>query len=346
MKKFFIKSGIALLSSVIFLASVIICMASANNLEYIKITALAEKNSDLIEPPSKLPGQNYGKADSNLLKSDTLPLTIDDFSYIVLDGIRIDMPCTLGDIAEHFEIRCLAAMDGIRAFIMKDDITFASVTAAYNGSKPPYSDCIVTDFMPYQQEMGFIPEIIIGGITHSTSFAEYNRLTGGNGEYAFIKDIVFATGENEYLVIGQGAPYSDGSYIPIEFIRHYKNPTDEEREDWEFTEFEPIIDKVYCSDSYIPAEYEPISIEGLDFSKIGAAIELTDNPCICIYDVLLAYSAMGTEAYAEIESHRRIDYAHEYIEFYIYSSDGELINRAKTVLKDGQRLGEALLIEE
>ncbi len=343
MKRFFVKSGITILSAVIFLASVIICMSSANSVEYMKISEMAEKNSEYISAPTALPWQNYGKADKSLLKTDISPLTLEDFSYIVLDGIKIDMPCTLGDLAEYFEMRYLVYPNGISAFIMKDDITFATAAAEYNGGEPPYSDCYVTSFFPTPDNSA--PEIVIGGIPTGISFAEYNRLTGGNGEYDFVEYMVFETGEEEYLVVDRGVPYSDGSYAPIEQIGIYKNPGEEELAGWKRTEFEPIIDRVYYSESYIPENYSPISIDELDFSKLGTALEITDNPCICIYDVIIGYKAMGEEVYAGIESYSRIDNEHEFIEFRIYNLNDEWINSVKTVLKNGQKLGEALVIE-
>ncbi len=343
MKNFFIKSGITILSVVIFLASVIICMSSANSVEYNKIAEMAEKNSEYISPPTSLPWRNLGKADTSLLKTDISPLKLDDFSHIVLDGIKFDMPCTLGDIAEHFEIRYIVSDNSVNAFIMKDNITFASAAAEHNGGEPPYSDCIISRFYPYLYKTG--PEIIIGGIPSNISFAEYNKLTGGNGEYDFIKDIVFETAENEYLVVGCGIPYSDGDYTSIESIELYKNPSKEEMDSWKSTSFEPIIERVYYSESYIPKDYSPISIDGLDFSNLGIALEITDNPCICVYDVIIGYKAMGDDVYAEIDRFRRIDNEHEFIEFYIYNQNDEWVNSVKTVLKDGQKLGEALIIE-
>lgn len=339
MKNFLMKSGLSVLSVGIVIAAVVICMAGANRTEYMKLADMAENNAEYVSPVTNSPGQSRGKADESLLKKGNDPFTAEDFSYMVLDGIRIDLPCTLGDLEEHFELK-FQTKPGVyedgAAWVSKDGVRFMKVT--YYGtenSNMSYSDCVVYEIIPYLY-LGFAPEVVLGGVSSEAdlSDAELKKLFGGTEEYVFSRNLFFETAGNGFVMV---ECYS--GFIKLKFYDSMDDVKESDRAVY-FTLYDPA--EIHMKDSYDPETYEPISLDGLDLSAVG--IEMAEEPEQCLYDILLDYQKENTEAYIEIWTPELIDDSHVYLNGRVFDSEGNFLTVVGAVLCDGQELGEALVV--
>lgn len=347
MKNVLIKGGIVVFSAFIFMNIVITCMSAGKRLEYVNVAELAKKNAELVKPIVNPPGQSYGTADESLLKDDDEPFTAEDFSYMVIDGIRIDMPCTVGDLAEHFGIRYIGGSDYRNQsvlYVCKDDVPFMSVKYDKKDSKPPYLDCPAESIFFDESLAGaFIPEIIVGGINIVPEAAAVRdfQTSGADGkEYVFVKDnLVFETTEGGYVRV------DTSWHLRIYFYDSYDEMYEDIGEDdLKKTAFKLLTTEVHLSDTYDPESYEPISLEGMDLSEMD--VEIMENPDTCIYDKLLDCRKNGREACMEICNSVQLDEQHVYLEGTIYyENDDESGIAVKAILRDGQELGEALILE-
>lgn len=224
MKSFLIKGAAALLSGFIFINIVIVCMSGAKRLDYMNVEAMAQAQAENIKPVTNPPGQSYETADESLLKNDDGPFTAEDFSYMVIDGIRIDMPCTFGELAEHFDMAYHISRDRLVVYVCKDNVPFMNIRCDKGDSKPPYSDC-VADEIGFRMFLDFsnralLPEIIVGGIDITQEdFSGFQALEADGGEYKTY--LTFETEDNRYICI------LDGSAPTIRYYDSYDEMPEE-----------------------------------------------------------------------------------------------------------------------
>lgn len=338
MKNFLMKSGISALSAVIVIAAVVICMSAANRLEYMELADTAEKNAEYISPVTNSPGQNAGKAEADFLKKDMEPFTAEDFSYMVIDGVQIGLPCTVGMLAEHFELKFQETgrdETGI-AYVAKDGIRIMQIRYYKNAdSKAPYSDCVAYEITPCNTD--FSSEVVLGGISNKAGLTdiELNRFFGGTEEYIFKKNLFLETEENGFIMVEKNL-----DFISITYYDGIED-ADETKRLVSFQLYEPS--EIRLKDSYDPETYQPISLDELDLSAFSDEIDMESERCI--YDVLLEYQTKGQDVCVYIWSNQMIDDSHAYLFGEVRDPAGTPLASVCAVLCDGQELGESLVTE-
>ena len=202
-------------------------LCDLNDYNYTK--KAAEKNSGLTAAGYEIPAAT-AKAPAEAMRTEPAPITSEDLSYIYIDGIKIDFPCTLADIQEHFETkRFLGSYDEEKAqysgseIIMKNGIGFYRVIYAADTKKPSPEKCKVKsiDTLGLFGNYGkYFPQYVAAGMDIvNTTEEEFLHLA--------------ALDENEYLTTNLIiCPHGNDGYIAFNFeqkkIAYYKKDDPED----------------------------------------------------------------------------------------------------------------------
>lgn len=225
-------------------------LSNLNDYNYTK--RAAEKNSELAAAGYEIPVAT-AKAPAEVMRTEPAPITAEDLSYIYIDGIKIDFPCTLADIQKHFETkRFVGSYDEEKAqysgseIIMKNGIGFYRVIYAADTRKPSPEECIVKsiDTLGSFGNYGkYFPQYVAAGMDIvNTTEEEFFHLAALN--------------ENEYLTTDLIiCPQGDDGYTALDFknnkIAYYKKDDPEEMKTIE--NIKPILIK---TELRLPEDYD------------------------------------------------------------------------------------------
>lgn len=229
-------------------------LSNLNDYNYTK--RAAEKNSGLVATGHEIPAAT-AKAPAEEMRTEPAPITAEDLSYIYIDGIKINFPCTLADIQKHFETkRFVGSYDEEKAqysgseIIMKNGIGFYRVIYAADTRKPSPEECIVKsiDTLGSFGNYGkYFPQYVAAGMDIvNTSEEEFMHLA--------------ALDENEYLTTNLIiCPHGNDGYTAFNFeqkkIAYYKKDDPEDMK-----AIENIIPSLIKTELRLPEDYDPETV--------------------------------------------------------------------------------------
>lgn len=210
----------------------------------------AEKNSGLAAAGYEIPISS-AKAPAEAMRTEPAPITAEELSYIYIDGVKLDFPCTLADIREHFETRRYAGSYDEEKFkytgieiLVKNGVCSYQIGYTSEARKPLPEECIVTSIAGRIGHVGkYSPQLVIAGMDIvNTSEEEFMRLT--------------ALDENEYLTTNLIiCPQGNDGYTAFNFeqkkIAYYKKDDPEDMETLE--SLNPILIK---TELRLPEDYD------------------------------------------------------------------------------------------
>ena len=169
----------------------------------------AEKNSGLTAAGYEIPAAT-ATAPAEAMRTEPAPITAEDLSYIYIDGIKIDFPCTIADIQKHFETRrFVGSYDEEKAqysgseILMKNGIGFYRVIYTADTRKPSPEECMVKsiDTLGSFGNYGkYFPQYLVAGMDIvNTTEEEFLRLAAlDQNEYLTTKLIICPHGNDGY----------------------------------------------------------------------------------------------------------------------------------------------------
>lgn len=348
-------------------------LSNLNDYNYTK--RAAEKNSGLAAAGYEIPAAT-AKAPAEAMRTEPAPITAEDLSYIYIDGIKIDFPCTLADIQGHFETRkFVGSYDEEKAqysgaeILMKNGMGFYRVTYYADTRKPSPEECMVKSISAFSSFISYgkyFPQYVAAGIDIvNTTKEEFFHLA--------------ALDENEYLTTNLIiCPHGDDGYNAFNFehkqITYYKKDDPEDMKTIE--KLNPILIK---TELRLPEDY---SIENVPGSKeelrdfaleyytfnendsaatfYGAyykeAVETVKDTYLTAYEFLAEDSDEYNALYYELTKIEVLQkHDHESDNYYdtnylkvtanCYFEDRDKPVEVDMVLKVGDRLGDALIIQ-
>lgn len=342
-------------------------LSNLNDYNYIK--RAAEKNSGLAAAGPDIPAAS-AKAPAEAMRTEPAPITAEDLSCIYIDGIKLDFPCTLANIREHFDTeRFIGYYDEEKAeytgseVLMKNGVGSYRILYSADSREPTPEKCTVTSIGKIGYSEKYVPQLVIAGMdVYHTSDEDMLRLAALDG--------------NEYLTSGFITyPYENDGYVAFNLtgksIGYYKKNDADNIKNLE--SLHPLLIKTelrlpedYDADT-VPESKEELKKFALEYyacddntaqyiRSYNEEVEVMVND---IYLTAYEFMAMVSDEYnvlyyelTEIESLISYDsdgskYDTGYLivtaDCYIEGYD----DSAKTdmILKAGDRLGDALLIQ-
>ena len=339
--------------------------------DYNSIKRMAKKNSGIASAGPEIPAVS-AKAPAEAMRTEPAPITAEDLSYIYIDGIRFDFPCTLAQIYEHFETQPYSNSfdEKTSAYnrtetLLKNGVSTYMITCTADSKDAPPEKWIIRSIgrgtNHYSEK--YSPQLVIAGMEiFRTSDEEYLHLS--------------ALDENEYLTSDRLIiPHKNDGYIVFnpdnKALYFYKNNDPDLQNNLERSYPVLIKNELRLPEDYdpeiVPENKEELREFALEYyaydddmyystRKYREEIErmVTEN-----YDTAYEFLAVityefDTDAYFELTQIESIKYDKEadktsdggylkvtatcYIEGYDEPIETEMI------LKIGDRLGDALLI--
>ncbi|MDE5577487.1 MAG: hypothetical protein K2J11_08885 [Oscillospiraceae bacterium] len=269
-------------------------LSDLNDYNYTK--KAAEKNSGLTAAGYEIPAAT-AKAPAEAMRTEPAPITAEDLSYIYIDGIKIDFPCTLADIQEHFETRrFVGSYDEKKAqysgaeILMKNGMGFYRVIYAADTKKPSPEECKVTsiDTLGLFGNYGkYFPQYVAAGMDIvNTTEEEFLHLA--------------ALDENEYLTTDLIiCPHGDDGYTAFNFkqknIAYYKK---DDPEDMKI--IENINPSLIKTELRLPEDYDPETVPESKKELMEIALKYyyvfdEDNAAASFYDTYYNKAAETAE---------------------------------------------------
>ncbi|MDE6599245.1 MAG: hypothetical protein K2K34_04105 [Oscillospiraceae bacterium] len=344
-------------------------LSDINDYNYAK--RAAEKNSGLAAAGPDIPAVS-AKAPAEAMRTEPAPITAEDLSYIYIDGIKFDFPCTLADIRQHFETKKYilqydeesSRYRGVEILLKNGVGSYRIVYAADSKNTPP-EECIVTSIWVSGHSEKYYPQLTVAGMDiYNISDEEILRLTALDG--------------NEYLTTNLIThPHGNDGYVSLNYT--YKTITYTKKDDPKDMKSIGIIKPILLKNELrLPDDYDIETVseskeELVEFALEHYAyddntpqytrdyyekIEATVNN---IHSTAYEFLAMASDEYnalyyelTEIESLKKYDLESD--NWYGYDT-GYLKVTAKCciegydnpvetemILKAGDRLGDALII--
>lgn len=184
-------------------------LGDLNDYSYIK--RAAEKNSGLAAAGPDIPAA-MAKAPAEAMRTEPSPITAEDLSYIYIDGIRLDFPCTLAQVQERFETdKYIFFYDNKTSkyrgaeILMKNGVGSYRISYTADSKAAPPEECTVTSIGIWGFSGKYSPQLVIAGMDVSnTSDEDFLYLAALDG--------------NEYLTTNLIThPYGSGGYIALNF---------------------------------------------------------------------------------------------------------------------------------
>ncbi|MDE7290399.1 MAG: hypothetical protein K2N71_13045, partial [Oscillospiraceae bacterium] len=314
------------------------------------------------------------KAPAEAMRTEPAPITADELSYIYIDGIKIDFPCTLADIREHFETRRYAGSYDEEKFkytgteiLVKNGVCSYLIGYTSDSRKPLPEECIVTSVAGRIGHVGkYSPQLVIAGMDIvNTSEEEFMRLSALDMEEYLTSDLIICPqGNDGYTALNS----------PTNRITYYKKADPED-----MATIEEITPRLIKTELRLPEDYDPETVSeskeelkefALEYAasvtdrKYGKDIEKTVTEFYSTaYEFLAAdhdeYKALYYDL-TDIEGLKRWDltddgegmeyYDTGYLKIKAYcctereEDDYPFMARTELLLKLGDRLGDALII--
>lgn len=229
-------------------------LSDLNDYNYTK--KAAEKNSGLAAAGYEIPAA-AAKAPAEAMRTEPAPITAEDLSYIYIGGTKIDFPCTLADIREHFETRrFVGSYDEEKSeytgveILMKNGVGSYRIAYTADTRKPSPEECTVisiSTFGSFGSYGKYFPQYVAAGMDIvNTTEEEFFHLA--------------ALDENEYLTTKLIiCPHGSDGYTAFDFeqkkIAYYKK---DDPEDMEIIEnLNPILIK---TELRLPEDYDPETV--------------------------------------------------------------------------------------
>lgn len=347
-------------------------LSDLNDYSYTK--RAAEKNSGLAAAGYEIPIAS-AKAPAEAMRTEPAPITAEDLSYIYIDGIKIDFPCTLADIREHFETRRYAgSYDEEKSeytgteLLMKNGVCSYLIGYTSDSRKPLPEECLVTSIAGRIGHIGkYAPQFAAAGMDIvNTSEEEFMHLSALDEEEYLATDlIIFPCGNDGYTALN----------FTNKRIAYYEKDDPEDMKT-----LNKLNPKLIKTELRLPEDYTPENVSeskeelkefALEYAasvsdrKYGEEIEKTVTELYSTaYEFLAAehdgYSALFYDL-TDIEGLSRWELTDESMEYYgtgylkikAYcgtkreedEDDYPFMTRAELLLKPGDRLGDALLIK-
>ncbi|MBD5145782.1 MAG: hypothetical protein HDT21_07765 [Ruminococcus sp.] len=344
-------------------------LSDLNDYNYIK--RAAEKNSGLAADGPDIPAVS-AKAPAEAMRTEPAPITAEDLSYIYIDGIKFDFPCTLADIQKHFETRKYTGYYDEKnseykgtEILIKNGVGSYRIGYTSDSIKPLPEECIVTSIGISSYSEKYSPRLTVAGMDiYNISDKEILRLTALDG--------------NEYLKNNLITyPHGNDGYISLNYIyktvAYYKKDNPEDMKTIE--KINPILIKteLRLPDGYDietvsenKEELREFALEYYAYDENDTSLFSNNEYCkeveVMVNDIYLtAYEFLATvpDGYnalyyelTEIESLKKYDdnwygYDTGYLKVtancYIEGYDDPA--KMDMILKAGDRLGDALLIQ-
>lgn len=230
-------------------------LSDINDYNYAK--RMAEKNSGLAAAGPDIPAVS-AKAPAEAMRTEPAPITAEEFSYIYIDGIKFDFPCTPADIQRHFETRKYTFLydeeiSGYKGteILLKNGVGSYIITYTADSKNTPPEECIVTSIGIHGYSEKYSPQLTVAGMDiYNVSDKEILRLT--------------ALDSNEYLKNNLITyPHGNDGYISLNYIyktiAYYKKDNPEDMKTIE--KLNPILIK---TELRLPDDYD---IETVSESK-------------------------------------------------------------------------------
>ncbi|MDE6709093.1 MAG: hypothetical protein K2J76_01245 [Oscillospiraceae bacterium] len=233
-------------------------LSNLNDYNYTK--RAAEKNAGLAAAGDEIPVATV-KAPAEAMRTEPAPITAEDLSYIYIDGIKIDFPCTLADIQEHFETRRFAggydeekAKYSCTEILMKNGMGFYRIGYTADTRKPSPEECTVNSISTtgaFDNYGKYFPQYVAAGMDIvNTTDEEFFHLA--------------ALYENEYLTTNLIiCPHGNDGYTAFNFeqkrIAYYRKDDPEDMKTIE--KLNPVLIK---TELRLPEDYD---IENVPESK-------------------------------------------------------------------------------
>lgn len=333
---------------------------------------IMKKNSGLASAGPEIPAVS-AKAPAEAMRTEPAPITAEDLSYIYIDGIRFDFPCNLAQIQEHFETKKDSYTYDEKTgeysgwtILMKNGVGTYNIYYSSAVKDPSPEECIVNSIRSFKYSKKYSPQLVIAGIDiFNTSDEEYIRLAAlDENEYLLTNTIAFPSGSDGYVVF---------YYLDIKGIRYYQNddpflPSILERSDPVLIKTELRLPEDYDPE-IVPEHKEELREFALEYyaydddmyystRKYREEIErmVTEN-----YDTAYEFLAViayefDTDAYFELtqiesithydkEADKTYDTGYLKVNATCYIEEYDDPIKAEMILKAGDRLGDALLIQ-
>ncbi|MBD5138934.1 MAG: hypothetical protein HDT24_06480 [Ruminococcus sp.] len=207
MKETVYKFFTAVLMALIFLGMLhsMSILSDLNDYNYVK--RAAEKNSGLAAAGHEIPAVS-AKAPAEAMRTEPAPITAEDLSYVYIDGIKFDFPCTLADIQRHFETKKYTLQydeessryRGVEILLKNGVGSYRIVYAAESKNTPP-EECIVTSIWTHGYSEKYSPQLTMAGMDiYNISDEEILRLAALDGnEYLKNNLITYPHGNDGYI---------------------------------------------------------------------------------------------------------------------------------------------------
>lgn len=345
-------------------------LGDLNDYNYIK--RAVKKNSGLAAAGNDIPAVS-AKAPAEAMRTEPAHITAEDLSYIYIDGIKFDFPCTLADIREHFDTgRYTGYFNEEKSkytgteILMKNGIGSYRISYSADSRDPSPEECIVKSIGISVYSEKYSPQLVAAGIDiFHTSQEEVIRLAALDG--------------NEYLTTDLIAyPYGNDGYIALNFvyntISYYEKDDPDDMKTIE--KLKPLLIK---TELRLPEDYSPEAVSSDKEELREFALEYyaydDDTPQytrgyneeveIMVNDLYLTayeFLAMVSDEYnalyyelTEIESLTKHAFEGDSLYYYdtgylkvtanCYIEGYDSPVQTEMILKAGDRLGDALLIQ-
>lgn len=334
-------------------------LGDLNDYNYIK--RAAKKNSGLAAAGYDIPAVS-AKAPAEAMHTEPAPITAEELSRIYIDGIKFDFPCTLADIREHFDTgRYTGYYNEEKSkytgteILMKNGVGSYRISYSADSRDPSPEECIVKSIGISVYSEKYSPQLVAAGIDiFHVSDEEFLRLAALDG--------------NEYLTTNLIAyPYGNDGYIALNFV--YKTISYYEKDDSDDMEkierLRPLLIKTELS---LPEDYSPgaVSADKEELREFALEyyayddntsqytrgyneeVETTvNNLYLTAYEFLAETSDEYNALYYEltgIESMYYYDTGYLKVTAYCYIEGYDSPVQTEMILKAGDRLGDALII--
>lgn len=373
-KEMIYKFFAAVFTALIFFGTLHSMSVLGNLNDYNYIKKAAEKNSGLTAAGHDIPAIS-AKAPAEAMRTEPAPITAEDLSYIYIDGIRLDFPCTLAQIQEHFETdKYIFSYDNKISkyrgaeILMKNGVGSYRIAYTADSKSPSPEECTVSSISisSYYSEK-YSPQLVIAGIDiFHISEEEYLHLAALDG--------------NEYLTTNLIThPNGNDGYTALNFT--YKSIAYYEKDDPETIKtIEKLDPRLIKTELHLPEDYDidtvseskeelkefaleyyaydndtPQYMRGYSEETEAAVNDLYSTAYEFLADTSDKYNALYYEL-TDIESLTKHDWTDDNKGIYYYDTGYLKVTancyieeydkpvKTEMLLKAGDRLGDALII--
>lgn len=213
----------------------------------------AQKNSGLTAAGSEIPAVS-AKAPAEAMRTEPAPITAEELSYIYIDGIKFDFPCTLADIQAYFETRKYTGVydeesseyRGIE-ILLKNGVGSYRISYTADSKAPLPEECTVRMIGEMHFSEKYFPQIVVAGMDiFRISEEEFFRLAALDmNEYLTKDSISFEHGNDGYISLN----------FKSKTISYYKK---DNREDMRTIEkLKPLLIK---TELRLPDDYDAVTV--------------------------------------------------------------------------------------